>query len=193
MRSLIEVRISFICFAVTPRSTPIKDMLTGMEKAVLSLPDEMAEETRQETVRILKKNSSRPRDSLSKTERAALNNLRNNMELTILPADKGNAMVVLNTTDYKHKISSLLEDPAYRRLAKDPTTTIEWKTTLLLKKSSFTEETCRQLSTTSSRPPRLYGLPKIHKEGVPLRPTVSNIGATTYQLSKHLAGLLNHW
>jgi hypothetical protein len=104
-----------------------------VEKAVLSLPDEMAEETRQETVRILK-NSSRRRDNLSKTETAALNNLRNNTELTILPADKGNTMVVLNTTDYKQKISTLLEDPAYRRLAKDPTTTIERKTTLLLKK-----------------------------------------------------------
>ena len=41
------------------------------------------------------------------------------------------------------------------------------------------------------RPPRLYGLPKIHKEGVPLRLTVSNIGAPTYQLSKYLAGLLS--
>ena len=33
-------------------------------------------------------------------------------------------------------------------------------------------------------------MPKIHKEGVPLRPIVSNIGAPTYQLSKHLAALL---
>jgi hypothetical protein len=31
----------------------------------------------------------------------------------------------------------------------------------------------------------------MHKEGVPLRPTVSNIGAPTYQLSKYLAGLLS--
>jgi hypothetical protein len=38
----------------------------------------------------------------------------------------------------------------------------------------------------------MYGLPKMHKEGVPLRPIiVSNIGAPTYQLSKHLSGLLN--
>jgi hypothetical protein len=36
----------------------------------------------------------------------------------------------------------------------------------------------------------INGLPKIHKEGVPLRPTVSNIGAPTYQLSKYLVGLL---
>jgi len=36
----------------------------------------------------------------------------------------------------------------------------------------------------------LYGLLKIHKERVPLRPIVSNIGAPTYQLSKYFTGLL---
>ena len=51
-----------------------------------------------------------------------------------MTADKGKATVVLNTSDYKQKISSLLEDPAYRKLAKDPTDSIERKTTLLLKK-----------------------------------------------------------
>ena len=117
--------------------------------------------------------------------------LKDNTHLTILPADKGNATVVLNTLDYKQKISSLLEDPAYRKLAKDPTDAIERKTTLLLKKSSLTEETCQQLCPAGSRPPRMYELPKIHKEGIPLRPIVSNIGAPTYQLSKHLSGLLN--
>ena len=44
----------------------------------------------------------------------------------------------------------------------------------------------------SSRSPRLYGLLKIHTERVPLRPTVRNIGAPTYQLSKYLAGLFSH-
>jgi len=155
-----------------------------------SLPVEMAEEARQETVRIIK-SSSRPRDNLRKTERAALKTLKDNTLLTILPADKGNAMVVLNTSDYKQKISSLLEDSAYRKLAKDPTNAIEQKTTLLLKKSSLTEETHRQLCPAGSRPPRMYRLPKIHKEGIPLRPIVGNIGAPTYQLSKHLSGLLN--
>jgi len=75
-------------------------------------------------------------------------------------------------------------------MAKDPTDAIERKTTLLLKKSTLTEETRRQLCPAGSRPPRMYGLPKIHKEGIPLRPIVSNIGAPTYQLAKHLSGLL---
>ena len=51
--------------------------------------------------------------------------------------------------------------------------------------------TRRQLCPTGSRPPRMYGLPKIHKEGILSRPIVSNIGTPTYQLSKHLSGLLN--
>ena len=38
--------------------------------------------------------------------------------------------------------------------------------------------------------PRLYGLPKLHKENVPLRPIVSAIGSPTYKIAKHLSKLL---
>ena len=38
--------------------------------------------------------------------------------------------------------------------------------------------------------PKFYGLPKIHKEGTPLRPIVSSIGAVTYSTSKELARIL---
>ena len=41
-------------YAITPRSPPIEDLLTGVEKAVRILPSEMAGEARQETVRIIK-------------------------------------------------------------------------------------------------------------------------------------------
>jgi hypothetical protein len=51
--------------------------------------------------------------------------------------------VVLNTVEYNQKIGALLEDVAYRRLAKDPTEVVECKTMLLLKKSSLAEEVCK--------------------------------------------------
>ena len=35
----------------------------------------------------------------------------------------------------------------------------------------------------------MYGLPKTHKEGSPLRPIISNVGSVTYKLSKWLADL----
>jgi hypothetical protein len=111
-------------FAVAPCTLPIVDILAGVEKAVHTLPVEMAEEARQETVRVIK-SSSRPKDNLTRDEREALRTLKENTNLTILLADKGNATVVLNNLDYKQKITSLLEDPSYRRLAKDATDSTE--------------------------------------------------------------------
>ena len=59
-----------------------------------SLPEELAEEARQETVRIIKSTSTL-KDNITKAERAALRTLKNNTDLTILPEDKGNATVIL--------------------------------------------------------------------------------------------------
>jgi len=82
----------------------------------------MVGEARQQTVRIIK-SSSRPRDNLTKAEREALRTLKKNTNLGILPADKGNATVILNTVDYKQKITSLLENPYHKWLTRYPT---EW-------------------------------------------------------------------
>jgi hypothetical protein len=47
------------------------------------------------------KSSSRHRDNLTRGEREALRTLRKNTDLTILPADKGNATWILNIVDYR--------------------------------------------------------------------------------------------
>jgi hypothetical protein len=51
---------------MTPRVTPVEDILVSVEKAVHSLPVEIAAEARQETVMILK-TSPKPKYSLNKT------------------------------------------------------------------------------------------------------------------------------
>ena len=38
--------------------------------------------------------------------------------------------------------------------------------------------------------PKFYELPKVHKQGTPLRPIVSSIGAATYQTAKELSRIL---
>ena len=48
----------------------------------------------------------------------------------------------------------------------------------------------RRLYPTGAGSPNFYGLPKIHEEGMPLRPTVSSIEAVTYETSKELARIL---
>ena len=39
--------------------------------------------------------------------------------------------------------------------------------------------------------PRFYGLPKIHKLGIPLRPIVSFVNSLTYAISGYLARILS--
>jgi hypothetical protein len=51
--------------------------------------------------------------------------------------------VLLGTSDYNKTISTLLQDNAYAKLKKDPTESIERKTVLRMKKSSFAEEVCQ--------------------------------------------------
>ena len=47
------------------------------------------------------------------------------------------------------------------------------------------------LSPSFSSAPQIYSLPKIHKEGIPLRPIVSAIGSPTHQLARELVRILN--
>ena len=52
------------------------------------------------------------------------------------------------------------------------------------------EELYKRLYPTGAGSPKFYGLPKIHKPGIPLRPIVSSIGTVTYQTSKEVARIL---
>ena len=61
----------------------------------------------------------------------------------------------------------------------------------LNKTGDLDDATYRKLRPTSKQPPRMYGLPKIHKLGTPLRPIVSCTSSFAYNLSKHLAGILS--
>ncbi len=64
---------------------------------------------------------------------------------------------------------------------KDPTKTQETKVGCILKnlerEGKIPNMLYNRLRPTGCRPPLLYGLPKIHKLGIPLRPIVSCIGS----------------
>ena len=55
----------------------------------------------------------------------------------------------------------------------------------------ISEAVYKRLYPTGAGSSKFYGLPKIHKKGMPLRPIVSSIGAVTYAISKELAKILN--
>ena len=61
----------------------------------------------------------------------------------------------------------------------------------LRQKNLLSDGVYRRLRSSAGGVPRLYGLPKIHKPGIPLRPIVSFVLSPTYELSKFLASLLS--
>ena len=48
----------------------------------------------------------------------------------------------------------------------------------------------KRLYPTGASTPKYYGLPKVHKEGVPLRPIISSRGTVTYETAKELSRIL---
>ena len=61
---------------------------------------------------------------------------------------------------------------------------------MLKKNGTISELVYNKLFPSGSRPGILYGLPKVHKAGVPLRPILSSIGTHAYALAKFLVPLL---
>jgi hypothetical protein len=52
-------------------------------------------------------------------------NMRNHESITILPADRGNAVVVLVTEDYCNKMEALLSYHIYKKVTTDSTSRME--------------------------------------------------------------------
>ena len=54
--------------------------------------------------------------------------------IVILPADKGNATVVMDRKNYVKKMDDMFKDEAYGKLKKDPTKTVEAKVSKVLRR-----------------------------------------------------------
>lgn len=115
---------------------------------------------------------------MTAVQRRALRPLWRNSDLTILPADEDNTIVLLNTVD---------NDPACSKCAKDATDTVERKISLLLRTSALAEEVCERLRTAGTIV-RFYGL--TNNTGG-LRHTLRNTGFPAYKQFKYLDGLLS--
>ena len=113
----------------------------------------------------------------------------------MLPADKGNTTVVLAAEDYRQKIEQLLGDAAYVKVQKDPTAVREKQMRKAIdevhRSGNISEARAKKLKPSHSTAPRLYGLPKIHKEGTPLRPITCMIGSPAYETAAYLTKIIS--
>ena len=134
-------------------------------------------------------------DNLTEEEHEALKILSKDETIIISKADKGNAVVIQNKSDYIDKLIVLLEDKTKFECIEDDIT-IERERKLieylikLKKKGCIDKKTYDEIRPSGSKAGVLYGLPKVHKENAPIRPIISSIGTYNYNLASFLDKLI---
>jgi hypothetical protein len=182
-------------FSVAQRKVPVRDILCGIEKGIRSLSNLKKTEVRGIVSSLLLRHRSKTVPSnLSQAELKALRELGNDTKLKIVPADKGNATVVMKAEDYSSKMSVVLSNTAnYKELKKDTSQQIarKFNSTLYGVKSKLGEQLYRRLRAPDAQTPEMYGLVKLHKEGHPMRPIVSYTGSALYSFSTWVSEVLS--
>ena len=190
-KALLKKRLNF---AVTPANIPATEIIAKVEAAIRQLDAEQADTVRRAVNGILQQ-AKPPEPNITKEMRDALKSLKEDESIMVLPADKGHASVLMDTDTYRAKMSTLIENGPYQLLNKDPTDRLTHKLSeklLTLKRSGYLPEAVyNKIKPRRKQPPRIYGLPKIHKANVPLRPIVSCVNTLAYDLSAYLANILS--
>ena len=190
-KALLKKRLNF---TVTPANIPATEIIAKVEAAIRQLDAEQADTVRRAVNGILQQ-AKPPEPKITKEMRDALKSLKEDESIMVLPADKGHASVLMDTDTYRAKMSTLIENGPYQLLNKDPTDRLTHKLSeklLTLKRSGYLPEAVyNKIKPRRKQPPRIYGLPKIHKANVPLRLIVSCVNILAYDLSAYLANILS--
>lgn len=123
--------------------------------------------------------------------------LEKRKDIIVRPVDKGGGVVILLKEFYHNQLTEMLTNgKTYKKLERDPTVQYEEELRLLVE----TEYQTRVLSNkerkylvpSSSHIPKIYTLPKIHKDVQcpPARPIVNGIGSVTSRMGQYLDQLL---
>ena len=128
-------------------------------------------------------------NNLTKQERIGLKKLKDNPNIIIKKADKGSAVVVMNTTDYlKEGYRQLSDEQFYQKIPTDITSDISEKIatqlTTMRSLNLITEKNFEYLNIKEQKEAKFYLLPKIHKKNIPGRPICSSINHPTSNISK---------
>lgn len=102
-----------------PPVHPTPEIIQATEPALRKLDKTTADDIRIKIDQAIR-NAKPPQPNLSRSEQAAIRDLSSDKSNHILPADKGNATVIMDRTTYSKKVQDILNSGSYRPLRKDP-------------------------------------------------------------------------
>lgn len=148
-----------------------------------NLDHEMQEDIRQRTI----PNIQRNRHNRSQPRMASTKNLKKEKSIVILPTDKSRCTIIMNKTATSTKLRTYCTTPASNTILKQ-----NEKQPNEDGKSKANNFHRKEISATTRSPRYLSSrLPKMHKNGILLRPIVALPGAPTYKLVKALQKTLS--
>ncbi|XP_071576680.1 uncharacterized protein [Temnothorax nylanderi] len=180
------------------------DIVKNFETNCYKLPENMVSGVRNSVAESLKVFLSKSRH-LDYIDRHILNEfknckafLKNNDDIFVTRADKGQITVVMDKIEYIGRMSDVLNDEStYKKLIKDPIKQLTHKLNQLVKSwldnDIIDKPTYYRLKCTNGNLPRCYGLPKVHKAGFPLRVIVSAVGNPMYNIASFLNSILHKY
>ena len=122
-------------------------------------------------------------------------------DLLAIPFDKGVGMCIMKKTTYHEKMDTIINLPQFekfennRKNAKHPILKEEERVTNILKslldKGKLDKDLYEQIRPRGSQPARLYGLAKVHKNNIPMRPVLSMPGSAYHKVALYVAKCLS--
>ena len=130
---------------------------------------------------------------LSNSLKAAAKTLRNNNDIVIRRADKSAIYVIMNRSEYISKVNDILKDTSkFKQISKNPIDQLKQDVNQLIETQNAVIDDIKLPKIIGDfQPGYIFGNVKIHKEGNPLRPIISQIPTPTYNLAKTLNKIIS--
>ncbi|KAK9882602.1 hypothetical protein WA026_022230 [Henosepilachna vigintioctopunctata] len=121
--------------------------------------------------------------------------LREHPEIIVVQSDKCNVTTVMRRSQYDELALEQLNDTqCYQRLDRDPSNTIQQKAnkyiSSLKRANKITPKQASDLSFYRGTASKFYGLPKLHKDPITLRPIIASIDSPNFGIAKYVTEIL---
>lgn len=123
--------------------------------------------------------------------------MENNPDKIAIKSDKGKVMVLMYDEEYRIMIDKMVDSNEYEKLRNSPLDKLQnmLKGYLygFIRRGIIKKEEFDKYFDNGGEIAKFYGLPKIHKETLKLRPIVAGIGSVGYETSKLMKKYLDKW
>ena len=136
--------------------------------------------------------------NLSSDEKDAFYSLLHNENIVIRPADKGSGIVVVDKTEYIHRLlKEMTDSESYKEIPQDltetATKTVKKFVNKMFKEGVINKDLQQYLIPKYPKNGKLKGNPKLHKDGAPFRTIVSGVNTPIERMAEVAEHELNEY